>query len=377
VDPGPNDALFVLSLDRDGNYLWDEVYFVTGTALPKAIAVDSSGNIVATGGFTGSVDFGGVSHSSDTGTDVFVLGLTSDGTYRWDHTYGGPTLAVAADLTIDGAGNASVTGAFTSPTDFGSGLEDPGSERWTFLLSLDAEGNHRWARTFAGSFVAGHGVAADDEGNTFAVGTFTDSINIDGRMRASAGDRDVFLVSFDQDGTYRWDRTFGGTGSDQGMATAYSGRDRLVAVGSFSSPIDFGNGIRTPTGTDLFVLDLDTDGNRHWDRHFDGRSELVGRAVTVDSSRSTFVTGFYTGEVDFGGGLRTGANRGFLFKLRDDGTYAWDQVWASTTSSAGHSVTVDALGEVHVAGSYVGTIDFGVGSHTTTSRSGFILSITQ
>src|SRR5439155_13529664 len=88
-----------------------------------AVAVDSSGNVLVGGSFTGTVDFGGGPTQALGGgqSDVFVVKYAPTGAYLWARTFGGTSFDSCSGLAVDGSGNVVVTGTFTGAADFGGG----------------------------------------------------------------------------------------------------------------------------------------------------------------------------------------------------------------------------------------------------------------
>ncbi len=85
------------------------------------IVVDSAGNVLVTGFFEGPVDFGGGSITSAGSFDIFVAKFDSAGTHIWSQGFGGVGLDNGFAIGTDGAGNVLVTGAFSGTVDFGGG----------------------------------------------------------------------------------------------------------------------------------------------------------------------------------------------------------------------------------------------------------------
>jgi hypothetical protein len=92
----------------------------------------------------------------------------------------------------------------------------------------------------------------DGEGNLAVTGSVFGNVPIDDVVLT--GDYNVYLTHFDAAGNLSWSRTLT-TSSDHFFA--FSPLNELVAGGSSSVAIDFGNGLMNPVGnSDLFVLKI-------------------------------------------------------------------------------------------------------------------------
>ena len=88
-------------------------------------------------------------------------------------------------------------------------------------------------------------------------------------------------------------------------------------------------------------------------------------AIAVDDSGDTFVSGSFTGPIDFGGGVRGAAGGLYLVKLSASGLYLWDRVFPTTFTTA-QRVAIVSPDRVAISGTINGTIDFGGGPITAT-----------
>src|ERR1035437_4300905 len=90
--------------------------------IAAAIAVDSGGNVYATGHFYGDADFDQSADSlmlrSNGGDGIFVCKLNADGHILWANGYGGSSDDVGLGIAVDRAANVYVTGRFTDTTTF-------------------------------------------------------------------------------------------------------------------------------------------------------------------------------------------------------------------------------------------------------------------
>ena len=101
-------------------------------------------------------------------------------------------------------------------------------------------------------------------------------------------------------------------------------RDSSYITGNFQGTVDFGGGDVTSAGnTDIFVLKLNSSGTFQWVNTYGSTSSDAGNGITVDSSGNAYITGYFQGTVDFGGGDVTSAGNLdiFVLKLNSSGTF--------------------------------------------------------
>ncbi|MEQ1906683.1 MAG: SBBP repeat-containing protein, partial [Pirellulaceae bacterium] len=170
VSAGSSD-IFVSRLDSSGNHVWARRMGGIDDDVANGIVVDSTGNVYATGTFSGTADFDpglGVSNLISAGSsDIFVSKLNSSGNYVWARSLGGSTVDDAAGIAVDATGNVYTTGYFTTTADFDPGLGisnliSAGSSD-VFVSRLDSNGNYVWARGMGGSGDI-NGISGNDQG---------------------------------------------------------------------------------------------------------------------------------------------------------------------------------------------------------------------
>src|SRR6185295_5091105 len=91
----------------DGAYLWAQLVGSTGFDQGSSVAVDSGDNILLTGSFVGTVNFGGAcSVSTPTAiNDAFVAKYNSSGGCLWARRFGGTNGDWGTSLAVDGSDN--------------------------------------------------------------------------------------------------------------------------------------------------------------------------------------------------------------------------------------------------------------------------------
>lgn len=124
----------------------------------------------------------------------------------------------------------------------------------------------------------------------------------------------------------------GGRGDDEPRALAAAGNGEYVVAGRFASngssnPADYGSG-GLPVGRGLALARYRDDGLVVWARGWVTAEGAVPRAVAVTPDGQVLVAGTYTGAVDFGTGALPEATVGqklFLAKFAADGQPLWSR----------------------------------------------------
>jgi len=104
--------IFISKFDACGDLLWSKQIGGSGADMVNKVIVDYNGDIIITGYFSNSINFGGgtrtvVGYPTST-TDLFVAKYLKDGTYSWDYTFDHNSLGlqdVGNDLVLDHTGS--------------------------------------------------------------------------------------------------------------------------------------------------------------------------------------------------------------------------------------------------------------------------------
>jgi hypothetical protein len=225
---------------------------------------------------------------------------------------------------------------------------------------------HLWSQRFGGTdYDIGYAVATDASGNVFVTGYFGGTAVFGGDSLVSAGGRDIFLTKYDATGAYQWSERFGGTGDDVARSVATDAFGNVFVAGFFGDTADFGGGPLTSAGgQDIFIAKYDAAGAHQWSERFGSIGNDIAYSIATDASGNVFVTGYFGGTVDFGGGnlMSAGALDIYLAKYNAAGAHQWSKRFGSTFSDSGQSVATDASGNVYVTGGFSDTVDFGGGN---------------
>ena len=218
----------------------------TGTDSGRSVALDGSGNVYVTGGFSETVDFdpgAGIVELTSAGSfDVFVSKLDANGNLLWARRVGGTSDDSGGGVVVDGSGNVYVTGHFFSGTvdfDPGAGIVELTSAGFydVFVLKLNGSGDFVWARHMGGSGSdVGNAVAGDAAGNVYITGYFNGTADFDpGAGTSGPRPRPASLtcsLKLDSNGALVWASRAGGTDFDNGDGVVVDGGNVYV-TGAF------------------------------------------------------------------------------------------------------------------------------------------------
>lgn len=340
--------------------------------MSSAVAFDASGNTIVTGALEGTVDFGGGALTDAGQGDVFIAKFGSDGTHVWSYRFGDASEQWPSDVAVDASGNVLVTGRFWGSVDFGGGTLASAGASDIFLVKFGSDGAHDWSGRFGDTSIQeGYGVAADASGNVIVSGRFYGAVDFGDGPLTSAGQTDIFVAKFDPDGNLIWGKRFGDTGEEYAVAVAVDASGNVFISGYLYDSVDFGGGTLTSAGgNDIFLVKLDSDGNHVWSDSFGDSDDQNVHGVAADASGNVAITGDFEGAVDFGGGTLTsaGAPDVFLASFGSDGSHSWSKRFGDSAYQYGFDVTFDPFGNTVATGQFGGTVDFG-GEDLTSSGS--------
>src|SRR6185503_16710696 len=93
-------------------------------------------------------------------------------------------------------------------------------------------------------------------------------------------------------------------------------------------------------------------------------------SIVVDAANDVCIASAFTGTTDFDPGApvvnltSAGSVDIFVLKLSAAGNFVWARRMGSTQSDVANGLALDATGNLHITGSFNGTVDFNPGAGT-------------
>jgi hypothetical protein len=314
----------------------------------------------------------------------------------WARTWGADRADLSYAVTTDKQGYVYVGGYLHGLVDMDPG---PGVDEhicWgntaAFLSKFDSKGLYIWARTWPTTAVnpGGYtfsnvaGLTVDGSGNIYAAGGFNEECDFDPGpgtdIHTAEGNigADAYLTKFDNNGNFKWARTWGGTNHDHAGGLAVDPSDNVIVSGYFSSDVvDFdpgpGEDIHSLVGgSDCFVSKFSPSGQFAWAQTWGGPpsdsiDEEIAYGAATDSLGSIYVGGRIHKSCDFDPGPGVDLQEGSMFmsKFDPNGVYQWARVWGYPGGSdTVYSVRSDGNDDLYLTGFYYHDTDFDPGPGT-------------
>ncbi len=367
ISPNAIDTLLLIKLDPNGNCLFSKAFGSGGQF--SWLATDPAGNIYGTGHFEAPVDFGGGAHTPLGTRSGFIVKFDASGVYQWSKGFG-DAITTPRAVAIDPMGNVVATGVFNGSVDFGGGVIPTQGATDAYVVKLSSAGAHQWSMGFGKSGNQnGRAIVADASGNVYVEGEFSGTANFGGADLVSQGLNDTFLVKLSPAGAHLWSKRFGDAMDQTGVGVALDSAQNPVFTGVFSGTIDFGGASLTSQGgIDVFFAKFDPSGNHLWSKAISGASSQGLGTLTVDPADNVVIVGYAQGTVNFGGlniASSAGPSDAFLAKYDVSGNLLWAKIFGDTAFQVGKTVATDPMSNIILAGFMLsGGIDLGGGARS-------------
>ncbi|MGG7055123.1 Ig-like domain-containing protein [Nitrosomonas sp. ANs5] len=349
--------MVVARYNPDGMHIWSAcVDRGTGSVTPFAVAIDASDNVIVTGSFSGTVPFGSQSVTSSGNSDVFIAKYSVSGKLVWVQKAGGANADAGYGIAVGSAQDIIVTGYQNNPdVIFLSKYAPTGTLKWSKQFSgqgnnvgrdvaIDGQGNILITGTFYGTIQL--------EGS---------SVNL---TSSSSWNPEVLLAKFDAAGKLVWARGIGDVGEEQswGIAVDQSTGDSVI-TGYFFETSDFGGGAVTTDRYSMFLAKYNVSGKHLWSNVFIGEGRNFGLDVAIDQSTGdVLMAGTFRNSSSFGGSTLTSQGAADLIIARykgDTGDHLWSKALGGPSADGLGAVSLSESGQLYATGYFTGEINFG------------------
>ncbi|MEZ6100359.1 MAG: SBBP repeat-containing protein [Pirellulaceae bacterium] len=272
---GSQKDIALSKYDSSGTLQWNIAAVTNTSDANNGIAADGLGNSYIAS--TTDLSLNGPNSGQE---DAFVRKYDSAGDVVWTRQVGGMDRDFGTASAVNDRGDVFLTGYTTSDL---VGTKHVGWDG--FLAKYDTSGAQQWVRQFGSDLDDyGTGIAADNFGNVFVVGTTDGSF---GGTNLFLGREDVFVAKYDASGTEVWTRQFGTSGIDFAENLTLDTQGNVYITGTTTGKL----GEDVFGGEDGFIGRLDAEGNVIWLRQFGTSKNENPIGIAYDGMGHVYVAG--------------------------------------------------------------------------------------
>ncbi len=208
---------------------------------------------------------------------------------------------------------------------------------FTNIENLFSQISQQWVSRYNGPAnlrESAFSIAVDDSGNVYVSGNSYNTITL----------YDLIVIKYNSSGVEQWVRKYNGPGNSQDGATA-------LAIDNTGNIVVTGYSYGSGSSSDFVTIKYNANGDSLWLKRYNGASNGfdIANAIAIDASGNICVTGQSFGS--------TSAADFATIKYKPNG----DTLWVKKYSGPGNNqdqtydIAIDALENVYVTGSSVGT----------------------
>lgn len=300
---------WIIKLNKNGNIEWDEVFGEKGTDIANSIIQTRDGGY-AVAGFIWTIYAGK--------QDFWIIKLGENGNIEWDKTFDEDEHDIAYSIIQTKDGGYAIAG--------GTGKRFWGEVN-CWVIKLDDKGNIEWDNNFGGTgWDEIFSIIQTKDGSFITIGCV---------WSKGEGRGDVCVVKLDIRGNLVWDNTFGGSENDEARSIIQTD-DGGYAVAGFTVLEDTGD-------RDVWVIKLDKEGNKIWDKTLGGTSEDWANSIIQNKNGNYMVAGWTKS-------MGAGNTDVWIVKLDKRGNLIWDKTFGGSENDEAHSIIQTDDGGYAVAG---------------------------
>ena len=223
--------------------------------------------------------------------DYWILKVDFAGNIEWQNTIGGPDVDNLYSIiqTVDGGyllGGSSDSDWGGDKFEYSNGEED------FWIVKTDSVGNIQWQNTIGGlSYDILTSLIQTPDGGYLLGGSSYSDISGD-KSENSKGGGDFWIIKINAVGNIIWQKTIGGSGSDQLISIVQNPVGGYLLGGYSSSNASGNKNENSRGGYDYWIININANGNINWQRTIGGNDDDMLTSVILTSDNGFLLGGY-------------------------------------------------------------------------------------
>ena len=327
----------------DGKLIWSKTVGGSNEEYVRAVQSSKDGGFFVIG-YTKSND-GEVVNKVGLEEDIWLTKFTSDGNLIWSKTYGGSLDDFGYSVIENTDGTLAIAGY--SKSNDGDVPNNLGMHDF-FIFKTDASGNILWKKSYGfASHDHAHKIINTSDGGFFVVGYADYSGFNRSSFEVQHGVGEYYGLKLDANGEKQWDCYFGGTQNDRVFDVVEANTGGYVMVG-YSESNDFD--VEDNHGSyDYWVVKINALGNLIWKKSYGGSDLDQAYGIAKGNNNTYLITGT-AASVDGDITSNKGENDVWVIAIDDNGTKLWDKSYGGSQSEVANAIKVLSNGNFLLSG---------------------------
>ena len=260
--------------------------------------------------------------------DYWVSKLDNLGNIIWEKSYGFLGADICNSIIQTNDGGFLLTGVLDVSASNGEGnsknktsklfARHAGGDYW--VVKIDALGEKEWSKFFGGTFTDTPYDAIQTQDNGYILVGSSDSEDVD--ISNNKGSYDFWVVKISETGKLEWEKSFGGSQTDEAWAITKTNDGNYIIVGDTRSnnlDVSINHG-----AADLWCIKISSSGELLWEKSFGGNSFDVARSISKTQDGGFIISGSSRSENNDLTN-NNGQNDAWVLKIDNNGKLLWQK----------------------------------------------------
>jgi hypothetical protein len=252
-------------------------------------------------------------------------------TIQWQKNYGGTNAETVRSITLT-SDNGYILIGDTNSNDTNVTGNHGNGDCW--VVKIDQNGILQWQKTLGGSFTdqAANIKQTPDGGYILAATTYSH----DGDITSNHGTADYWVVKLSSTGAIEWQKTLGGSVADQAKSIALTNDGGYIVSGlsqSNDGDLTFNHGLN-----DYWIVKLDANGTILWQKSYGSTGNEEANDIKQTTDGGYIIAGITTDDVNGDVTQNYGQLDFWVVKTNMSGTIEWQKSYGGNNTDRAYSI---------------------------------------
>ncbi|MCB9820813.1 T9SS type A sorting domain-containing protein [Candidatus Nomurabacteria bacterium] len=256
--------------------VWQKVVGTSGSDVLGSIVKTNDGGYIVGGSSSSEPELDKTSPTYGS-DDYWIVKINSCGEVQWDKSYGGSG-GETLDQIIKCNSGYMLLGSSSSDIS-GTKSENGFGSNDFWIVKIDENGTEEWQKTIGGTATDENMMGVQLSDGSYIVGGQSHSSLSGNKTDSGKGSLDFYFIKISEDGNMLWQKSYGGNSSDYPSSMTIDPYDKVVIAGTSQSGISGDKDEGLMGYSDAWIIQIDESGNIEWQNTIAGSGSDGARGV--------------------------------------------------------------------------------------------------